>query len=468
VSEYTEVEKPFLDQLAQQGWTVIDQGSGVPQQAGPSLRHHFREWLLPGVFDEAVRDLNRTNEGQSWLTDAQLDDLRQQLARHSNRSLLEANEAMQALLFKAQVGRNELTGESDPVVQLIDFHHPEKNRFHAINQFRVDTPGCVKAFIIPDIVLFVNGIPLVVVECKKGSEVCANPMQEAFVQLQRYMRRRAQTELDGLKEGEPRLFHTNLLVVRSSGLEADYGTITSGEEHFYAWKTLFPGDDEGLKGLNAQQQLIAGVLTRGNLLQILRTCSVFMDTDGGPRVKVVCRYQQYRAAGRIMTRLRQGQTATERSGVVWHTQGSGKSLTMVFLARMMRASRDLSDYKIVLVNDRQDLEEQLTDTATLIGGRSTSSRPVPGCAAPRHRQLRCQHGDGAQVPGSQGGAQQCGGGSAGYLSRHARGKTFGVVNTSDRIILMIDEAHRTQSSDLGDNLFEAFPNARASPSPERR
>jgi hypothetical protein len=81
------------------------------------------------------------------------------------------------------------------VVRLIDFHHPENNRFHAINQFRIDTPGCVKAFIIPDIVLFVNGIPLVVVECKKGSEVCANPMQEAFVQLQRYMRRRAQTEL---------------------------------------------------------------------------------------------------------------------------------------------------------------------------------------------------------------------------------------------------------------------------------
>ena len=251
MSEYTEVERPFLDQLAQQGWTVIDQGSGVPQQAGPSLRHHFREWLLCGVFDDAVRSLNRSNDGQAWLTDAQLDELRQQLTRHSNRSLLEANEAVQALLFKAQVGTNELTGESDPVVRLIDFQHPENNRFHAINQFRVDTPRCVKAFIIPDIVLFVNGIPLVVVECKKGSETCANPMQEAFVQLQRYMRRRAQTEHDGHKEGEPRLFHTTLLAVRSCGLEADYGTITSGEEHFYAWKTLFPQDDAGLQGCRA-------------------------------------------------------------------------------------------------------------------------------------------------------------------------------------------------------------------------
>jgi hypothetical protein len=120
----------------------------------------------------------------------------------------------------------------------------------------------VKSFIIPDIVLFVNGIPLVVVECKKGSETCANPMQEAFVQLQRYMRRRKETEASGLKEGEPRLFHSNLLLVRSCGLEADYGTITSGEEHFYAWKTLFPPDDAALAGLNAQQQLIAGMLNR--------------------------------------------------------------------------------------------------------------------------------------------------------------------------------------------------------------
>jgi type I restriction enzyme R subunit len=153
------------------------------------------------------------------------------------------------------------------------------------------------------------------------------------------------------------------------GLEADYGTITSGEEHFYAWKTLHPADNSALAGMNAQQQLIAGMLNKANLLQILRTSSVFMDTDGGPRVKVVCRYQQFRAASKIVERLRTGETAIERSGVVWHTQGSGKSLTMVFLARMLRASRDLADYKIVLVNDRQDLEEQLGDTATLIGGR---------------------------------------------------------------------------------------------------
>lgn len=460
MSEYTEVEKPFLDQLAELGWTVIDQGSGIPQDANASLRDHFRQWLLPSVFDAAVRAINAGEDGQEWLTDRQLEDLRNQLVRQPNRTLLEANEAIQAMLFKAQTDVNELTGESDPVVRLIDFHHPENNQFHAINQFRIDTPGCVKAFIIPDIVLFVNGMPLVVVECKKGSEICANPMQEAFVQLQRYMHKRQATEQAGLKEGEPRLFHSNLLLIRSCGLQADYGTITSGEEHFYAWKTLYPEDDQQLVTMNAQQQLIAGMLKPLQLLNILRTSSVFMDTDSGPRIKVVCRYQQFRAAQKILQRLRSGQSAIQRSGVVWHTQGSGKSLTMVFLARMLRASRDLNDFKVVLVNDRQDLEQQLGETATLIGGRVNvieTRQALRSVLATDSSDINM-----VMVHKFQEHKQTLSNRLAEALGTYQAmpsGKTFGVVNGSDRIILMIDEAHRTQSSDLGDNLFEAFPNA---------
>ncbi|WP_413732978.1 type I restriction endonuclease subunit R [Sodalis sp. RH20] len=460
MSEYSEVEKPFLDQLAEQGWTVIDQGSGIPQQAGPSLRSNFRQWLLPEIFDQAVRAINRTDDNREWLTDRQLEDLRGQLLRQPNRTLLEANEAVQSLLFKAQTDSNELTGEADPVVRLIDFHDPANNQFHAINQFRIDTPGCVKAFIIPDIVLFVNGIPLAVVECKIGSETCANPMQEAFVQLQRYMGRRKETTNAGLKEGEPRLFHNNLLLIRSCGLEADYGSITSGEEYYYAWKTLYPQDDAAREGMNAQQQLIAGMLNKTNLLKILRTSAVFMDTDGGPRVKVVCRYQQFRAAGKIIERLRQGDTVLERSGVVWHTQGSGKSLTMVFLARTIRASLDLSDYKLVLVNDRQDLEQQLCNTATLIGGRVNVIESRQGLRA--HLATDSSDVSMVMVHKFQEQKQTLTNAVAEALGTYLAmpaGKTFGVVNSSERIILMIDEAHRTQSSDLGDNLFEAFPNA---------
>lgn len=461
MSEYTEVEQPFLQQLQALGWNVIDQGQEIPSDPAKSLRPDFRHWLLPEVFHRAVAAINPGQSvGKTWLTAKQLQDLQDQLLRQPNRTLLEANEAIQRLLFKAQVDVNEENGEQDPVVRLIDFDNPANNEFTAINQFRLETPGCVKQFIIPDIVLFVNGIPLVVVECKKGGPTCANPMAEAFVQLQRYMNRRKETLQEGLREGEPRLFHSSLMLIRTCGLEADYGTITSGEEHFYPWKTQWPLADETALEMSQQQKLINGMLNKPNLLSILRTCSVFMDTDGGPRIKVVCRYQQFRAANKIIERLRNGKTAEEKSGVVWHTQGSGKSLTMVFVARMLRASKDLYDYKIVLINDRTDLEEQLTETATLIGGRvnviesrqalrkdlSSDSSDINMVMVHKF-QLHEQSlplavaealGTYQAMPGKQ---------------------TFGVVNNSCRILLMIDEAHRTQGSDLGDNIFEAFPNA---------
>ena len=465
MSEYLHVEKPFLDQLGTLGWTVVDQGHGIiPADPAASLRTSFREWLLPAVFRDAVRALNRTPEGTEWLNERQLDDLRDQLTRHPSRTLLEANEAVQKLLFKAQVDTNEITGEHDPVVQLIDFIQPERNVFHAINQFRIDTPGCVKSCIIPDIVLFVNGIPLVVIEAKIGDANTANPIYEAFVQLQRYRNARPETTAAGLREGEPRLFSSNLLLVRTCGEKAEFGTITSGHEHFYAWKDIWPESRRSfsppLGTEREQERLIQGLLARDTLLDVLRTCAVFMDTDSGKRVKVVCRYQQYRAARKIVERLRTGKTREERSGVVWHTQGSGKSLTMVFVARMLRASIDLADFKIVMVNDRIDLEKQLSATARLIGGRvnvieSTSDVRLHLSTEASDVNMVMVHKFMDRAEDLPASLQE----ALGKFGKLPSAENFGVVNESPRILLMIDEAHRTQSSDLGDNLFGAFPNA---------
>ncbi|MCX7169697.1 MAG: HsdR family type I site-specific deoxyribonuclease [Proteobacteria bacterium] len=465
MSEYLHVEKPFLDQLAALGWTAIDQGQGfIPADPAASLRGSFREWLLPEVFREAVRAINLTADGLAWLTDRQLDDLRDQILRQPNRTLPEANEAVQALFLKAQVDRNEVTGESDPVVQLIDFAHPERNRFHAINQFRIDTPGCVKQCIIPDIVLFVNGIPLVVIEAKIGDATTANPMHAAFEQLLRYRNGRTGTLAAGLREGEPRLFHTNLLLIRTCGEQAEFGSITSGHEHFHAWKDIWPAANRAytppLGVEREQERMIQGLLAPATLLDVLRTCTVFMDTDSGQRVKVVCRYQQYRAAHRVVARLRAGKSGEERSGVVWHTQGSGKSLTMVFVARMLRASADLADFKILLVNDRVDLEDQLAATVKLIGGKVN----VIESTAQLREHLSTDASDinMVMVHKFMERAEALPLMVAEALASYGpvpTGKNFGVVNPSERILLMIDEAHRTQSSDFGDNIFEAFPNA---------
>ncbi|MAP93806.1 MAG: deoxyribonuclease HsdR, partial [Ponticaulis sp.] len=185
-----------------------------------------------------------------------------------------------------------------------------------------------------------------------------------------------------------------------------------------------------------------------------------MDTDAGPRIKVVCRYQQFRATNKIIEKLRKGQSTAERSGVVWHTQGSGKSLTMVFVARMLRASSDLSDYKILLINDRVDLEDQLGETAKLIGGRV---RTIESANALRG-ELSTDASDINMVMVHKFQVRQEAlpvsvAEALGTYKAIPTAETFGVVNPSSRIILMIDEAHRTQGSDLGDNIFEAFPNA---------
>ena len=460
MSEYEFVEKPFLDQLEALGWTVIDQGPDIPSDPSKSLRNSFREVILRDEFNKAVRRINVTDDGREWLTDKQLDKLFDDITGQTGNSLREINENVQELLYRIQADENELTGEEDPNVKLIDFKHPERNTFHAINQFRIDTPGGVKLFIIPDIVLFVNGLPLVVVEAKDRNQVEANPMAEAFKQLMRYSEQREETKEAGLKEGEPRLFHTNQFIIRTCGDQCEFGTVTStDEEYFYPWRDIYPvkyRKYEPPLGKERQQELLVqGMLPKETLLDIVRNCTVFMDV-GDTRAKIVCRYQQYRAMLKIVDRLRTGQTPTERSGVVWHTQGSGKSLSMVFLIRKLRRCDDLKDYKVCLINDRTDLEEQLGKTAALAGEKVTY---INSTGELRER-LASDFGNLNMVMVHK--FQEAQRDVPDYLESALeipRYESFGIVNSSERILLMIDEAHRTQSGDLGDNLFEAFPNA---------
>jgi type I restriction enzyme R subunit len=461
VPEYVNVEKPFLDQLRDLGWQVIDQGfATIPSDPAKSCRASFREVVLKDVFKQSVRAANLLPDGREWLTDKQLDDLHDELTNHPGKSLVEANREVMRLLFKATVDCNELTGEAYPEVRIIDFECPDKNHFLAINQFRIDTPGGVKQCILPDIVLFVNGLPLVVIECKEADANAADAMYEAYRQLRRYSEQREETAAAGLREGEPRLFFTNQLMIRTCGGKADFGTITSTDEHYFAWRYA-PENRPAPSLLNGrtreQEILVAGMLAPKTLLDIVRSFAVFMDTDGRT-IKVVGRYQQYRAVQKMLERLRLGKTPRERSGVIWHTQGSGKSLTMVFAIRKLRRCDDLKDYKILLVNDRIDLEEQLGKTATLTGETVTT---IQSTAALRHKLVstasnlnmvmvhKFQENANRHLPDYM----------AQALDTPPIFEAFGVVNASERILIMVDEAHRSQSGDMADNIFEAFPNA---------
>jgi type I restriction enzyme, R subunit len=178
------------------------------------------------------------------------------------------------------VDLNELTGDEFPNVQLIDFNHPERNQFIAINQFRIDTPGRVKDCIIPDIVLFVNGIPLAVIECKDANQIQANPMHEAFKQLMRYSDQREETRLSGLKEGDPVLFYPNQVLIRTCGDQADFGSITAtDEEYFFPWRDIWPERYKNYQpplGKEREQEiLIQGMLPPETFLDIIRQLHAF-------------------------------------------------------------------------------------------------------------------------------------------------------------------------------------------------
>lgn len=463
MSEYHFVEKPFLTQLEQLGWTCIDQGQGIPQDPTKSFRKTFREVTLKEYFLQSIKAINTTN-GKPWLTDSQLQDIYDEITEQSNKNLLEVNkEIFQLLLNGTSVDKNELTGEEYPKVQFIDFKNPENNSFIAINQFRINTPGTPKGFIIPDIVLFINGLPLVVVECKDQNEFTANPLTEAYKQLRRYSNQRIETHEAGLKEGEEKLFHFNQLCIATYGDDATYGTITSTDQYYLNWKDIYP---ESLKTYNPplgkerrQEQLIQGMLSKNNILDLLQNFTLFMEVGEGKEIKIVSRYQQFRAVQKIKERLLNGKTPKERSGVIWHTQGSGKSLTMVFLIRKIRSVSKLSDYKIVIINDRTDLEEQLGNTARYTDEKIDYVSKI-GDLKPKLSTensnitmvmlQKFQERDAVQSPD--------------YIKNKVaeaipQYKDFGVVNTSDRILILQDESHRTVNSDLGDNMFAAFPNS---------
>lgn len=472
MSEYRFVEKPFLTQLEALGWGVIDLGEGIPKDPATSHRTDFREVVLKDIFKQSVSQLNQTEDDQEWLNDKQLDDLFDELTNQTGKTLLEANMDVLQRLYKSTVDMNEITGEEYPVVKLIDFQNWNNNHFVAINQFRVDTPGCVKDHIRPDIVLFVNGMPLVVIECKDANAYTSDPMAEGIKQLRRYSDQREETIAAGLKEGEERLFHFNQLLISTTGEVARFGSITSTDEYFYEWKSIFPEKYQtfepplGKDKIRSQEKLIQGMLVPETLLDIVRNYTIFMNI-GEKMVKVICRYQQYRAACKIVDRMRNKPTADERSGTIWHTQGSGKSLTMVFLVRKLRRCEDLKDYKVLMVIDRIDLEDQLGSTAALTDEKVQyidSSAAVKEKLADDKSNLnivmvhKFKEAE-SQLPGYISDVLGTFKNKKHTLETPPEYNLFGKVNNSERILIMVDEAHRTQSSDLGNNLFEAFPNA---------
>src|SRR5690606_34789718 len=310
--------------------------------------------------------------------------------------------------------------------------------------------------IIPDVVLFVNGIPLVVLEAKKPQ---TSSLMTAAGQILRY----SEQVKGDVRLGNQRLFHTVQLTAVSSGEDAKLGTVTARYEHYVPWRDPYPltreelGDRLGKKpeAVSKQEILAAVLFDKARLLDIVHNYVTFLVTDDGKTIKAAPRYQQFRAVDRAVHRLRTGKTKQQdgerdrRGGIVWHTQGSGKSLTMTFLVRKLRASDDLKHFKVVVVTDRTQLQDQLSETMELSGETVDVAKSTA-----RARSILGKHGPGLVFVMIQ--KQRDDASSEPGMSVDA---PLGEVNADESIVVLVDEAHRSHTASLGANLQIALPNA---------
>lgn len=448
LDEYSHVEKSFLEQLISLGWhngenEVIE--LKLQQTPDQSYRTSFSEVILQPKLKKALNKIN------PFLTDGQVDEVVRKITTFDKNSLIENNQkVLNYLLENTTVAKNEQTGELSPTVRYIDFENIENNIFTAISQFKVNVPG-TDHHIIPDIILFVNGLPLVVVEAK--SSKVKEPIPEAIDQLLRYSEQRGDAG-----EGNRTLFFYNQFLITTCRTEAKFGTITTHiEKHFYRWTDPYPLSlndlEHGKSSPNDQQRMVAGMLSLRNLLDIIRVFTVFKTDDKGQKIKVVGRYQQFRAVKIATQRLIDGNNQYERGGIIWHTQGSGKSLTMMFMVREMKLRPELMPWKIVFVTDRTQLEEQLAETGQSIGFAIKVANFINPKPSPNGQSLKeLLSNDNSDMVMAMIHKFQENGDLSGL-------EIFPELNKSANILIMTDEAHRSQYSLLAANLDRALPNA---------
>jgi len=357
------IEEFVIELLQNQGWKYLS-----PEEQELE-RPNLSEVVLKNRLKQAIEAINPT------ISEEAREQALRQVLNLPSQNLIDNNEAFHRLLTEGieieVMGEEGIKGDK---VWLVDFAHPENNEFLACNQFTVIENNINKR---PDVVLFVNGLPLVVIELKNPTDENAT-VQKAFTQLQNY------------KAAIPSIFHYNEILIASDGLDAKAGTISSDFTRFSTWKS--PNDNEEEDKVIPQiETLIKEVLNKNTLLDLIRHFVVFekskkVDSKTGlifiQSVKKLANYHQYYAVNKAVesTIRATKDTASLRSnpitlnlpsidtqgmgdrkiGVFWHTQGSGKSLSMIFYTG--KVILELGNPTIIVVNDRNDLDDQLFDT----------------------------------------------------------------------------------------------------------
>ncbi|MDE0341829.1 MAG: type I restriction endonuclease subunit R [Deltaproteobacteria bacterium] len=339
-----EVEDAALAWLAGLGYAVLYGPDIGPEGPAPE-RGSYDEVLLTGRFRRALARFN------PHLPAEILEDVLRKVRQTEAPSLVEENRRLHRYLVEGvpvEVAREDGSIGGD-AARLIDFDDIEANDWLAANQFTVIEHERNRR---TDVVLFVNGLPLAVIEVKNPGDENAT-LEGAFSQLQTY------------KDEIPSLFRTNAALMTSDGIQARFGSLTANLERFMPWRTV-DGSAIAPKGTPELETVIEGVFEKNRFLALLQDFTVFEDTGGG-LVKIVAGYHQFHAVrhavGRTLAAARPG--GDRRIGVIWHTQGSGKSLLMAFYAGQIIAHPAMENPTVVVITDRNDLDDQLFGTFSM-------------------------------------------------------------------------------------------------------
>jgi len=334
------IEQVTINEFIELGYQYINGADISPEGVAPE-----REFMEVVLKERLMQFIARQNPAVPW--DAQEEALKKVL-RSDSPDLVENNYQFHKYLTE---GVDVEYRKGDRIVGdkvwLIDYDNPDKNEYLVVNQFTIIENNTNKR---PDLILFVNGLPLVVLELKNAADEKAT-VQDAFNQLQTY------------KQTIPSLFKYNALLVASDGWDAVYGSLTAGKQFFLPWKSI-DGVLHANEDMPQLEVLVKGLLNKEVIPDLIRYFTVF-NKNKERIAKIVPRYHQYFAVNKAVatTKTATSTGGDQRAGVVWHTQGSGKSLTMVFYAGKL--VQNLDNPTLVILTDRNDLDDQLFDTFSM-------------------------------------------------------------------------------------------------------
>ncbi|MEQ9205885.1 MAG: HsdR family type I site-specific deoxyribonuclease [Phycisphaerales bacterium] len=407
-NESNTVEAFIRDRLKSIGWEFIDHQALPCQPQDVLVEDHLRD---------ALARLNPTIAERPERADEVLYRLRAAIMTVRDAGLVKANEEFAAWLLGE---RSMPFGEDGEhvTIRLIDFENLKQNRFVVTQQFTIRAGKTEKR---ADLVLLVNGMPLVVIEAK-------TPVRSS----QSWLDGALQVH-DDYEKNVPELFVPNVCSVATEGKEYRYGSIAMPVEFWGPWRLE---DDDAVSGSMEQvEQAVISMLRPNTVLDLLANFTAYATHKGKQRIKLIARYQQVDGVNKIVERVVAGKT---RKGLIWHFQGSGKSLLMLFASRKLRMHPTLKNPTVLVVVDRIDLDSQISgtfyaaDMANLV--RTESRKELEDLLAKDTRKVI-------------------------ITTIHKFAEADGVLNDRDNIIVMVDEAHRTQEGDMGRKIREALPNA---------